>query len=316
MSQSSNFNQPEKRPYQPPASGGGGSTGTSGKAIASLILGLLSFVGMCFTAIPGLILGIMGLGDIGRSQGRIGGKGLAIVGIVLSSMGMVWTIVVLLIGIMLPAVQAARTAARRVTSMNNMRQQALGMLSYESAKRQFPPQQMNGLSWRVHILPYIEHDYLYQQFHLDEPWDSPHNIQLLDQMPQIYDCPSVGHLEPGLTVYQVPYTDLNVNPEGPSALFDTRGVGVTIGSITDGMSNTIALLEVDAAAAVEWTKPADWEYDPSNPTRDLGDINLGAISVVLADGSAHQVPEYVEPEDMNALITKDAGDETTILDGY
>ena len=311
MSQSSNFNQSGKLPYQPPAFKDGGSTGTSGKAIASLILGLVSIVGMCFTAIPGLILGIMGLGDISRSQGRIGGKGLAIFGIVLSSMGMVWTIVVLLIGIMLPAVQAARTAARRVTSMNNMRQQALGMLSYESAKRQFPPQQMNGLSWRVHILPYIEHDYLYQQFHLDEPWDSPHNIQLLDQMPPIYDCPNI-HLPPGYTVYQVPYTDLDVNPAGPSALFDTSGEGVTFRRITDGSSNTIAVLEVDEAAAVEWTKPADWEFDPSNPTRNLGNVNIGTIAVSFADGSTHHLPDDIRPEDMKALITRDAGDQATM----
>jgi len=55
---------------------------TSGKAIASLILGLFSFVGMCFTGIPGLILGIMGHSEIGKSGGRIGGKGLATAGIV------------------------------------------------------------------------------------------------------------------------------------------------------------------------------------------------------------------------------------------
>ena len=314
MSQSSNFDQAEKLPYQPPALGGGESTGTSGKAVASLILGLASCVLMCFTAIPGLILGIMGLSDINRSQGRIGGKGLAIFGIVLSSIGMVWSIVAILIALMLPAVQQVRTAARKTESMNNMRQQALAMLNYESANREFPMQQKDGLSWRVHILPYTEYDYLYQQFHLDEPWDSPHNIQLLDQMPSIYDCPNIGHLPPGYTVYQVPYTDLDVNPEGPSALFDTSGVGVTFGMITDGSSNTIAVLEVDAAAAVEWTKPADWEYDPSDPTRNLGDVNIGTITVSFADGSIQQLPDDIRPEDMKALITRDAGDQATV--GY
>ena len=312
MSQSSNFDQAEKLPYQPPALGGGERTGTSGKAVASLILGLASCVLMCFTAIPGLILGIMGLSDINRSQGRIGGKGLAIFGIVLSSIGMVWSIVAILIALMLPAVQQVRTAARKTESMNNMRQQALAMLNYESANREFPMQQKDGLSWRVHILPYTEYDYLYQQFHLDEPWDSPHNIQLLDQMPSIYDCPNIGHLPPGYTVYQVPYTDLDVNPEGPSALFDTSGVGVTFGMITDGSSNTIAVLEVDAAAAVEWTKPADWEYDPSDPTRNLGDVNIGTITVSFADGSIQQLPDDIRPEDMKALITRDAGDQATM----
>jgi len=268
---------------------------------------------MCFTGIPGLILGIMGLSDISRSQGRVGGKGLAIFGIVLSSIGMVWSIVAILIALMLPAVQAVRTAARKTESINNMRQLTLGMLNYESANRAFPAQQEGGLSWRVHILPFVECDYLYQQFHLDEPWDSPHNIQLLDQMPPVYDCPNIGHLKPGYTVYQVPYTDFDVNPEGPNALFDTSGVGVTFGMITDGSSNTIAVLEVDAAAAVEWTRPADWEFDPSDPTRNLGNVNEGTISACFADGSVHQLPDDINPEEMKALITRDAGDDASVL---
>lgn len=308
MSEPSNFNQTGQLPYQPPASGGGESTGTSGKAIASLALGLISIIGMCFTAIPGLILGIMGLSDVSRSQGRLGGKGVAVFGIVLSSLGLVWTVVALFVAMMLPAVQAVRNAARKTESMNNMRQQALGMLNYESAHMVFPKQDMNGLSWRVHILPFTEYGYLYDQFKLDEPWDSPHNIQLLDQMPDIYDCPNVGSLPPGFTVYQVPYTDLNVNPDGPRALFDTSGEGTHIRSISDGMSNTIAVIEVDAAAAVEWTKPADWEYDPSDPMRDLGNVNLGTITVCCSDGSTRQLPISIDPETMKALITKDAGD--------
>ena len=148
MSQNSNFDQAGKPPYQRPAMGGGDSTGTSGKAIASLILGLASFLLVCFTAIPGLILGIMGLSDIKRSNGRVGGKGLAIFGIVLSSMGMVWTIVAILVGLMLPAIQVTRQAAREVTSVNNVRQMVLSMHNYESKNQKFPLQNQNGLSWR------------------------------------------------------------------------------------------------------------------------------------------------------------------------
>ena len=49
-----------------------------------------------------------------------------------------------------------------------------------------PTMTMSGkplLSWRVHLLPFLEENELYEQFKLDEPWDSPHNIKLLDQMP-------------------------------------------------------------------------------------------------------------------------------------
>jgi hypothetical protein len=42
------------------------------------------------------------------------------------------------------------------------------------------------LSWRVALLPYLEEQELYNQFHLDEPWDSPHNIQLLARRPDLY----------------------------------------------------------------------------------------------------------------------------------
>ena len=42
------------------------------------------------------------------------------------------------------------------------------------------------LSWRVAILPYIDQEDLYKQFHLDEPWDSPHNRSLIEKMPGTY----------------------------------------------------------------------------------------------------------------------------------
>ena len=45
------------------------------------------------------------------------------------------------------------------------------------------------LSWRVLILPYLEQEALYKEFHLDEPWDSPHNRTLIARMPAVYRCP-------------------------------------------------------------------------------------------------------------------------------
>ena len=302
MSYNPDFSQPENAPFQPPTASPS-STGTSGKAIASLILGLVSIVGMCFTGIPGLILGIMGLGDINRSQGRVGGKGLAIVGIVFSSLGTIWTIILLLI-----AVQAVRQAARKTMSENNIRQQSLAMLIYESRHSEFPQRDKNGLSWRVHILPFIERSDLYERFNLDEPWDSPHNIQLLGEMPSTFECPNVV-LEPGFTVYQVPYTDLATNSDlNDIALFDTSGVGTGISQIRDGTSFTAMVLEVNPEAAVEWTKPADWEFDPADPTRDLGGVNPSTIIVGFADGSVQRLPKSIDPKSMKAIMTRAGGE--------
>ena len=314
MSEDPNFNQPMDQPYQPPVinvkGSGGGHGGTSGKAIASLVLGFLSIVGMCFTGIPGLVLGIMGLGDVKRSDGRVGGGGLAIFGIVLSSLGIAWTVIVLLIGMLLPAVQAVREAARRTTCLNNIQNQTLAMHQYEMSHGTLPLREENGLSWRVHILPSIGRADLYERFNLEEPWDSPHNIQLLDEMPAVYECPSAG-LPAGFTVYQVPYTNIATNPARKDlAMFDTSGKTISLRQVSDGTSNTVMVLEVAAAAAVEWTRPVDWEYDPSDPTHDLGDMHPGIVNIGMADGSTHALPTDIGPEGMKALITREAGDAT------
>ncbi len=70
---------------------------------------------------------------------------------------------------------------------NQLRQLAIAALNYESSYQKFPAQANYSddgkplLSWRVHLLPFMEQDSLYRQFKLDEPWDSPHNIKLLDR---------------------------------------------------------------------------------------------------------------------------------------
>lgn len=309
--QPTKFGAPMK-PQHPKKSGG-----NSGKATASLVLGIVSFFGACFTGIPGLILGIMGLGDISKSGGRLQGKGMAIAGIVLSSIGIFWTLILggILAGMLLPAVQQVRTAARRATSMNNVRQQILSMHNYASAHRSLPKPEMGGLSWRVHMLPFLEEDLLYSQFRLDEPWDSSHNMQLLDQMPSVYDNPNLV-LPPGMTVYQVAYTDTaNSSGQTPSAMFDTSDKDLRFADVIDGTSNTIAIVEVNASAAVEWTRPADWEFDPYDPTRDLGGNWPGGVTIVaFADGSCQIITiDNMDLETMKGLLTRDGGEVTTIF---
>ena len=58
------------------------------------------------------------------------------------------------------------------------------------------------LSWRVMVLPYIEQDALYKQFHLDEPWDSDHNKKLLEKMPPLFAAGDEQALKNHETHYQ------------------------------------------------------------------------------------------------------------------
>ncbi len=187
----------------------------------------------------------------------------------------------ILVALLLPAVQAAREAARRAASVNNLKQIALAMHNYHDARKRFPDRanfDKDGkplLSWRVHILPHIEENNLYKQFHLDEPWDSDHNKKLIPLMPAIYRNPS-SPAEQGKTDYLV--------PTGKGSIFEKQRAAA-IRDIRDGTSNTIMVVEVDPARAVTWTKPTDLNYDASNLMSGLGKAHPGGFSAALADGS-------------------------------
>lgn len=107
----------------------------------------------------------------------------------------------------------------RQQSLENLKQIALAMHNYHDTHGYFPPaasSDKNGkplLSWRVLLLPFLDQNNLYKQFHLDEAWDSPHNKKLADMVLKVYTIP--GQKERGKTYYQVFV--------GPSTMFEHRG---------------------------------------------------------------------------------------------
>jgi len=280
---------------------------TSGKAIASLVLGLLSLVLCLLTGVPAIILGSLGLSDISNSKGRLGGRGLAIAGISLGAVGSTFVVFGVLIALLLPAVQAAREAARRAQCVNNLKQLALAMHNYHDTFNSFPPQATTDadgkplLSWRVLLLPFLEQSALYDQFHLDEPWDSPANRPLADQMPQLFRCPSEPVNAPGLTHYEA--------IAGPSTLFPAPGESrrpIRLSDVIDGTSNTIAFVE--AARPVVWTAPDDVSADTSDPFGGLGSRHPGGVNAALADGSIRFIKSSINPAVLRALITRNGGE--------
>src|SRR5271157_3971814 len=209
-----------------------------------------------------------------------------------------------LVGLLLPATQSAREAARRAQCSNNIKQIMLAMHNYHSANNSFPRDitDKDGkplLSWRVAILPYIEQAELYNKFKLDEPWDSPHNKELLKEMPPTFKCPSRVKPEPFTTTYR--------GFVGTGAMFET-GQDIGIASIADGTSNTIAVAE--ASEAVPWSKPADLPFDPqAKPSLyGAGSSHPGGFNCGFADGSVRYIKNSVDAIVFKALITRNGGE--------
>ncbi len=206
--------------------------------------------------------------------------------------------------LILPAVQAGREAARRAESINNMKQIMLAMLNYQDANKRFPPAfkaDKEGkplLSWRVLILPYLEHEDLYKEFHLDEPWDSEHNKKLIAKMPPEYRSPNSLSGE-GKTNYLTIRAANTVFPGNQ---------GVRMADITDGTAFTIALVEASDEKAVIWTKPDDFEVDSDNPLKGLTGLHPSVFLAAFADGSVHPLSTGIDSEILKGLFSRNGGE--------
>jgi prepilin-type N-terminal cleavage/methylation domain-containing protein/prepilin-type processing-associated H-X9-DG protein len=195
-------------------------------------------------------------------------------GFTLVELLVVITIIGILIALLLPAVQAAREAARRMQCANNLKQVGLALLTYENACAMFPPGGLRpkatngyGHSWWVRILPYIEQNNISDQFDQTNPYSGwppmvPKNHDLLKNVrfSFMYCASSVlPPISPASDMQMATYVGIagaTNHPtakdmtafEGAAGRISSGGVlieyrGVPIAEITDGTSNTIAVGE-------------------------------------------------------------------------
>jgi prepilin-type processing-associated H-X9-DG protein len=123
---------------------------TSRLAIASLVLGILGLFTCGVTALVGLILGIVSMVKINKSNGALGGRGLALAGTIVSAVFLL--LIPVQAALLLPALARAKSKAQTVQCMNNMKQLALGLRMYADDNNDQLPQ---GANWCDAIQPYL-----------------------------------------------------------------------------------------------------------------------------------------------------------------
>jgi hypothetical protein len=204
------------------------------------------------------------------------------------------------------AVNRVRQAAARAQSMNNLRMIFLGLQGYQDDHKKLPlPANFDPgtgkplLSWRVHILPYLEHKPLYDQFRLNEPWDSPHNLPLAQKMPREFLAPNNTE-RPNDTTYQYVVGPKTLFPHWPAPGPEGKPANVRLYSIQDDRSHTFLVAESNKP--VLWTKPADIEYDPLAPPPALGSLLPDYFLVCFADGSVRALRKNLNAELVRLLI--------------
>lgn len=201
------------------------------------------------------------------------------------------------------SIRKAREDARVCSSLSNMKHITIAHQNYLDThyKRlvNAGDKSKSQLSWRVRVLPYMGEVELYDQFHLNESWDSEHNKRLIARMPERYVCPQV-ELPPGMTCY--------LSVTGTGTAFDDGKKRLGFRDITDGTSKTVLVVEADPDQAVIWTKPDDWEFDPNDPVRGLGHLYARGFTVGFADSHTEIIPNGTPPAIIKAMMTRNGGE--------
>ncbi|MEJ7595686.1 MAG: DUF1559 domain-containing protein [Planctomycetaceae bacterium] len=237
----------------------------------------------------------------------------AIVFLVLGIVFFVMVVVVgVLVALLLPAVQQARTAARSTQSKNNLKQIGLAMHNYHDVYGMFPP---GGIytkkdepynAWMTSILPFVEQANLYNQIDFNQPWTASQNQHVFQTKLFNFLNPNLG---PEVSLVGGGFGASHY--AGNSQVLTKNG-SIKIFDMVDGASNTILAGEV-SGGFMAWGDPEN-RRDPANgfgtaPNQFGGPaVGRGGVNMLLADGSVRFISENITPETLKALASP-AGNE-------
>ena len=202
-----------------------------------------------------------------------------------------------LVALLLPALQSARAAARRMQCQNNLKQQGLGFLNYESARGGLPPRRYSSIEekhgycgWGIIILPYMEHGMIWDKYNLSYDYYDPVNAPVTNLVLPFYKCPSTPHtsqkMRSGGTA-----TAGSLNA-GASNLFVETYMdymvpnGFTVPTAGWGLQFNMAGTNSNFTNALWDSSPSFTPYTPTWTPRKLSEIKDGTSNTLLVNENA------------------------------
>ena len=232
----------------------------------------------------------------------------------------VLSIIGLLAGLTLPAVQMARESARRTSCMSNLKQLGLAASNFESTFKRYPAgaEKRTAHSWATRLLPMLEQNALYRKFDFTKQWSDPVNSAAWSQNLSVFRCPTSWKNYQGATDY-CGISGSWINSQGGSRngiLFtvNKRHPAVRIRDITDGLSQTICVAEGVAVTARNngyWASGLNcFSHDDGGVNnlrggfKEIASLHPSGANALFCDGSVHFLTESMAPEIVGAACTR------------
>jgi hypothetical protein len=187
---------------------------------------------------------------------------------------------------------------REVERVGTLKQLDLGVGSYMDHHSSTPPpflwdpEGRRAHSWRVLLLPYVDHPKLYDEYNRDLPWDAPENSMLLDKTPDAYRSPAAGGQPASVTNYLAVVGHDTLWPPGRS---------LSTKEWMEFPTDTVVVVE-DLESSVRWTEPRDLELDEAMD--DDGPFRRpGGVLCLFHDGSVRLVGPDVDRDVLESMLT-------------
>ena len=202
------------------------------------------------------------------------------------------------------------SVARSARSTTNLEQIGRGLRRYHGAYAGFPAAYNTDesgkslLSWRVHVLPFIGRQDLYEKFRLDESWNSEHNRKLIRAMPQLYAAPGSSNPRGKTNYLAIRCKDSVIARPVDSEAGKTSPTSTLLDEILDGVANTISLVEAADVKAVIWTQPGDFEPSEEDAGQGLVDLRPKSFLALFCDGQVRTLSGDADRKMLRWLFQK------------